>query len=186
MIFPERTMRYMKASPVRVLGLLTLCFDSAHAEDPFENDCNTALRMLYGREPLCKMIGEKAKAVLVFPKIVKAGFIFGRQFGEGGLLANGKRIVRYNSAAVSIGLHAGVRLFGCALFFMNDSALQCLNKSDGWEMGPGAGTVVVNKDIAKSLTATALKGDAYAFIFDRKGLKTGLGIQRSRITRLEK
>lgn len=179
-------MRYMKASPVRTLGLLTLCFDAEHAEDPFENDCNTALKMLYGREPLCKMIGEKAKAVLVFPKIVKAGFIFGRQFGQGVLLANGKRVAHYNSAAGSIGLHAGVRLFGCALFLMNDHALQCLNKSDGWEIGAGPSTVVVTKDIAKSLTATALKGDAYAFSFDRKGLRTGLGIQGSRITRLEK
>jgi lipid-binding SYLF domain-containing protein len=183
MSFPERT-RYLKASPATALSLLTLCFESARAEDAFENS-NAALKMLYGREPLSKMIGEKAKAVLVFPNIVKAGFIIGRQYGEGVLLANGKQVARYNSVAASFGFHAGVRLFGYALFLMNDSALQCLDSSDGWQIGAGSNTVVVSKDIAKSLTATSLKGDAYAFIFERQGLRTGLGIQGSRITKLD-
>jgi lipid-binding SYLF domain-containing protein len=179
-------MRYMRASPVTALGLLTLCFESAGAEDAFENDSNAALKMLYGREPLSKMIGDKAKAVLVFPNLVKAGLIIGRRYGEGVLLANGKQIAHYTSVAASLVIVAGVRAFGYALFLMNDSALQCLDKSDGWEIGTGPSTVVVNKDIAKSLTATTLKGDAYAFVFDRKGLREGFGIQGSKITKLER
>ena len=77
MSVPQRTSRYMKASPVTALALLTLCFRSASAEDALENDSNAALKILYGREPAARMIGEKAKAVLVFPNIVKAGIIIG-------------------------------------------------------------------------------------------------------------
>jgi lipid-binding SYLF domain-containing protein len=186
MSFPERTMRYRKASPVTALALLTLCFESVRAEDAFEDDSNAALKMLYKREPLSKMIGEKAKAVLVFPNLVKAGFIIGRCCGEGALLANGKQIAHYNSVAASFGFLAGVRAFGYALFLMNDNVLKCLDKSDGWEIGTGTSTVVVNKHIAKSLTAATLKGDAYAFIFTQKGLRTGFGIRGSKITKLEK
>jgi len=36
-----------------------------------------------------KALGEKAKGILVFPHIVKAGFIIGGQYGEGALLVQG-------------------------------------------------------------------------------------------------
>lgn len=46
--------------------------------------------------------------------------------------------------------------------------------------------MIVDKGIAKSLTTTTLKDDVYAFIFDQKGLMAGLGLQGSKITKLEK
>ena len=79
-------------------------------------DASAALQSLYGSEPVAKMIGEKAKAVLVFPSIVKAGFIVGGQYGEGVLFENGKFVAHYNSVAASYGLQAGVQKFGYALF----------------------------------------------------------------------
>ena len=51
-----------------------------------DEDVNAALKKLYASEPVAKMIGEKAKAVLVFPNIIKAGFIVGGHYGEGALL----------------------------------------------------------------------------------------------------
>ena len=76
--------------------------------------------------------------------------------------------------------------FGYALFLMNDKALEYLDKSDGWELGVGPTIVIVDKGKAKSLTTMTLKDDVYAFIFDQKGLMAGLGIQGSKITKLEK
>lgn len=185
MRFPAGTMRPMRASPVTALGLLTLCFGSAGAEDVFENDSSVALRILYGCEPLAKLIGGKSKAVLVFPSIAKTGITIGRQHGEGVLLAKGRRIARYRSVAASYALQARVQSLGYALFFMNAYALQYLEASDGWEIGAGPSIVTVDKGIAKSLGATTLKDDVYAFVFDRKGLAAGLGIQGSKITKLE-
>ena len=88
--------------------------------------------------------------------------------------------------AASYGLQAGVQKFGYALFLMNDKALEYLNSSDGWEIGVGPSIVIVDKGMAKSLTTMTLKDDVYAFIFDQKGLMAGIGIQGSKITRLEK
>jgi len=186
--------KYLSAAAVVTVTLFSTMAGSAFAqdagpaftEDAVTADANAALKTLYAREPVAKMIGDKSKAILVFPNIVKAGFLVGGQYGEGVLLMGGKVIAHYNSVAASYGLQAGVQSFGYALFLMSDNALQYLDKSDGWELGVGPSIVIVDKGKAKSLTTTTLKDDVYAFIFDQKGLMAGLGIQGSKITKLEK
>jgi lipid-binding SYLF domain-containing protein len=179
-------MKHMIAVAAAAVAAFTLSNGPAFADDVFVADANAALQTLYQSEPVAKWMNGKAKAVLVFPSIVKAGFIVGGQYGEGVLLENDKFIAHYNSVAASYGLQAGVQKFGYVLFLMTDNALQYLNKSDGWELGVGPSIVVVDKGKAKSLTTTTLKDDVYAFIFDQKGLMAGLGIQGSKLTRLEK
>jgi lipid-binding SYLF domain-containing protein len=120
----------------------------------------------------------------VFPSIVKAGFMFGGQIGDGVLLKSGRPAGYYNSLAASYGLQAGVQVFGYALFFMNDAALSYLDKSEGFEIGVGPSIVVVDAGVGKSLTSTTITQDVYAFIFDQKGLMAGIGIQGSKITKL--
>ena len=178
--------KYLISAAVLSVAMFTAQTRPAFAEDSITADANAALQQLYASEPVAKMIGEKAKAVLVFPNIVKAGFIVGGQYGEGVLFINGKFVAHYNSVAASYGLQAGVQSFGYALFLMNDKALEYLKSSDGWEIGVGPSIVIVDKGKAKSLTTTTLQDDVYAFIFDQKGLMAGLGIQGSKITRLEK
>jgi lipid-binding SYLF domain-containing protein len=178
-------MKYMRAAAVLALAVFTLVNVPAVADDGFDADAKAALQKLYDSEPAAKLIGEKAKAVLVFPNIVKAGFIVGAQYGEGALLVNGKVTAHYNSVAASYGLQAGVQAFGYAMFLMTDNALQYLHKSDGWELGVGPSIVIVDKGKAKSLTTTTLQDDVYAFIFDQKGLMAGLGLQGSKITKLD-
>jgi len=149
-------------------------------------DADAALMKLYEHKPVAKMLSEKAAAVLIFPNIVKAGFIVGGQYGQGALRKKGKTVGYYSSAAGSYGLQAGAQSFGYVMFLMTDSAVKYLNKSDGWEIGVGPSIVVVDEGIAKSLTSTTLKSDVYAFIFDQKGLMAGIGLQGSKITRIEK
>ncbi len=139
---------------------------------------------LYETELVPRLLREKAKAVLVFPSILKAGFIIGGQGGNGALIENGKTVAYYNIAAASYGLQAGVQEFGYAMFLMTDSARKYIDKSDGWEIGVGPSVVVVDAGAAKSLTTTTAKDDVYAFIFSQKGLMAGIGIQGSKITRI--
>jgi lipid-binding SYLF domain-containing protein len=149
-------------------------------------DARAALRKLYSDTPAAKLISKKAAAVLVFPNIVKAGFIVGGQYGEGVLIRDGKTVGYYNSTAASYGLQAGIQSFGYALFLMTDSAIEYLDKSSGWEIGVGPSIVVVDAGIARTLTTTTLKSDIYAFIFNQKGLMAGLGLQGTKITKIKK
>ena len=143
--------------------------------------------LLLKQNKAARLLAGKAVAVLVFPSIVKAGFMFGGQIGEGALLKGGKPSgAYYNSVAASYGLQAGVQTFGYALFFMNNGALAYLDKSEGFELGVGPSIVVVDEGVGKSMTSTTVTQDVYAFIFDQKGLMGGLGLQGSKITKISK
>jgi lipid-binding SYLF domain-containing protein len=147
---------------------------------------SAALSKLYAQQPGAKSLGARARAILVFPEMVKAGFMFGGQIGEGALRKNGKTVGYYNSVAVSYGFQAGIQSFGYALFFMNDAALQQLDNTGGFELGVGPSLVVADEGIGKSVTTNTLTADVYAFVFSQRGLMAGAGIQGSKITRIQK
>jgi lipid-binding SYLF domain-containing protein len=168
--------------------VLTQGYGIAHAASAagIDADVDAALTNLYAEQPVAKMLGEKAAAILVFPNMVKAGFLVGAQYGEGALLKKGRTVGYYNSFSGSYGLQAGAQSFGYVLFFMTRSAVNYLNRSGGWEIGVGPSIVVADKGIARSLTSTTLKSDVYAFIFNQKGLMAGIGLQGTKITKINK
>ena len=69
---------------------------------------------------------------------------------------------------------------------MTEPAVKWLDKSDGWEIGVGPSIVVVDVGAAASMTSTTAQSDIYAFFFDQKGLMAGLGLQGTKITKLDK
>lgn len=123
--------------------------------------------------------------MLVFPTVVKAGFVVGAQGGKGVLFVHGRPSGRFRTVAVSYGLQAGAQEFGYALFLMNQSAVDWVKTTRGWEIGTGPSVVIVDKGIARSLTSDTLHNGIYAFTFDQKGLMAGIGIQGSKIKRID-
>jgi lipid-binding SYLF domain-containing protein len=148
-------------------------------------DANAGLQKLYATVPAARALGAKAQAVLVFPKVTKAGLGVGGQYGDGALLQKGKAVAYYNTAGASVGLQAGAQQFGYAMFFMNADALAQLDKAGGFEVGVGPTVVVMDEGKAKTMTTTTAKDDIYAFIFGQKGLMAGLGIQGNKITKID-
>lgn len=171
---------------IGLLLVLTLVASAAYAASASEisRDANIALNDLYKKVPGTRELGAKAKGILVFPAIYKAGFIVGAQGGDGVLKKGGKTVAYYRTVAASYGFQAGVQRFGYALFFMDDAALAYLDKSGGWELGSGPSLVIADEGFGKSLSTTTLQSGVYAFIFDQKGLMGGIGIQGSKITRI--
>ena len=149
-------------------------------------DGTAALSRLYSQSSRAERVRKSARAILVFPKIVKAGLLIGGQGGEGVLFVNGRPTGYYRISAVSYGLQAGGQSFSYALFFMNDKALTYLEKSDGWAIGSGPSVVVVDKGKAMSTTSTTVAQDVYAFPFGQKGLMAGMGLEGSKISRITK
>jgi lipid-binding SYLF domain-containing protein len=156
---------------------------AAPAGAQLERDADAALKALYKSVPVAKKLGEEAKGVLVFPRIRKAGFLVGAQYGEGVLLKNGQSAGHYSMTAASYGLQAGVQEFAYAMFFMQDAALKYLDNSAGFEVGVGPSVVVMDSGKAKTLTTTTQRDDVYAFVFGQKGLMAGAGLQGSKITK---
>jgi lipid-binding SYLF domain-containing protein len=167
----------------------TARYDVALAESTaadINDDSDRALQNLFRTNPVAARIAKQSRAVLVFPNIVKAGLIFGGAYGEGEL-KEGRRVANYyNSFSASWGFQAGAQSYGYAVFLMNQNAIDYLNRSEGWELGVGPTVVIVNEGVAKNLSTTTLKDDAYAFIFDQKGLMAGVSIEGTKVSRIER
>jgi lipid-binding SYLF domain-containing protein len=157
---------------------------SGSARPDLEQKARDAYRTLVATTPKAGELATKATAVLVFPDILKAGFLVGAKEGNGVMFGpDGKVMGYYNVTALSYGLQAGAQTFHQAMFLMTPAALSYLNSSDGWSVGVGPSVVVVDEGKAKSMTTTTLQSDVYAFIYGQEGLMGGLGVQGQKITR---
>ncbi len=159
---------------------------TAQGRAALEADATRAYAKLVASIPAAKALGKDAVAVLVFPKITKAGLGIGGQYGDGVLLRSGKAAGYYNTSGASYGLQAGAQQFGYAMFFMNEKSLKALTETSGFEVGVGPSVVMVDEGMAKTLTTVTAKQDVYAFVFGQKGLMAGVGLQGNKITRLAK
>ena len=159
---------------------------SATTSQELDRDSNASLQALYRTNPLAEKLSHSARAVLIFPSIIKAGLIFGGSYGEGELSANGAVDGYYNSVGGSWGLQAGAQSYGYVVFLMNDKAVKYIHETHGWEIGVGPTVVVVDEGVAKNLSSSTLKDDAYAFIFDQKGLMAGISIEGTKISHIKR
>ncbi len=174
---------------VTVIAILVMSLSApnralADSASEIDRKVTEALKTLYDTTPGAEVLGEKAKGMLVFPKVVKFGFLAGTQLGVGALLKEGKSTGYYQSVAVSFGLQAGLQAFDYVLMFMDDESLDYLNRSAGWELGTGPSIVVLNEGIAASATTTTLRKGIYAFISDPKGVMAGIGLQGTKIIKI--
>ena len=147
-----------------------------------ERDARNAYQKLIARVPAAKALSQEADAVLVFPKITKAGLVVGGQYGDGVLFRGEKVVGYYNTSGASYGLQAGAQQYGYAMFLMNEKAVHALTKNEGFEIGVGPSVVVVDHGMGKTMTTTTATEDIYAFIFSQKGLMAGIGLQGNKIT----
>src|SRR5207253_8621193 len=167
-----------------ILVVITL-FTTSRASADLVSDSRRALQQLVAQNPAAAKAKSKAAAILVFPDVVKAGFIIGAQGGQGILFNHGQPRGRYRTVAASYGLQAGVQKYGYALFLMNQKAVDWVNAANGWSIGSGPSVVIVDKGMARTISSETLHSGIYAFTFDQQGLMAGLGLQGSKITRID-
>lgn len=184
---PNRSLQsfLLLAAATFTLGGFSSQAAAATAED-LNRDAAQALQILYKTHPVAETLAKNSRAILVFPKIIKAGLVFGGSYGEGVMTRDARYNSYYNSVSASWGWQAGAESYAYAVFLMNDAAVKYLDESKGWEIGVGPSVVVVNEGVAKNLSTSTLKDDAYAFIFDQQGLMGSLSIEGTKITRIKR
>jgi lipid-binding SYLF domain-containing protein len=181
--------RQIFAIPLLLLAVAcsTQPSSSGRGDPELEAKSQRALQQLFDTTPKAAELRAQAKAVLVFPDVLKAGLIVGGQGGNGVLFGrNGNVLGYYNVTAASFGLQAGAQTFSETMFLMTDAAVAYLNSSDGWSVGVGPSVVVVDAGAARSFTTTTLQSDVYAFVYGQQGLMAGLGVQGQKITQLNR
>lgn len=149
-----------------------------------DSEATTALNQLYSQSPSVAQLGAKAKGILIFPDVLKAGFVFGAHRGNGVLRVNGKDAGYYNTTAGSFGLQAGAQKFAYIIFLMTDQAMSRLHDSRGWEIGTDPNVVIVDAGMAQQITTTTAPKGVYAFVLDQRGLMAGVSLQGAKISEI--
>jgi len=187
----NKKLRYIYQSTALLFAsfFLVATYNQAYAASTaaeLNQEASESLKVLYHSNPTALELSKKAHAILVFPKIVKAGLVFGGSYGEGVLLKSGKSNEYFNSVSASWGWQAGAQSYGYVIFLMSDRVEQSIREAKGWEVGVGPTVVVMNEGVAKNLSTSSLKDDAYAFIFDQQGLMASISVEGTKISRIKR
>jgi len=182
----------LKRNAAIIAGLVAFAISaligSALAASAVEIDTKTdsALKMFYEKVGPAKELSAKAKGILIFPDIIKAGFGIGGEYGEGALRINGKTVEYYNTAAASIGLQLGAQEKAVILLFLDGKALDDFRKSDGWEVGVDGSVAVVEWGTGGSIDTSNIKDPIIGFVFGNKGLMFNLTLEGSKMSKIKR
>lgn len=176
-----------KLTPFIVAILLVFSqtgFTASKAE--IDAEIKAALDQLYKTTPAAKELASKAKGVLVFPSIVKAGLGIGGSFGEGALIIGGKKVQYYNNIAGSIGFQIGVEKRSEVYMFLKADALKEFRNASGWSGGGDASVAVAVWGAGGVANVESIKEPVIAFVFSPKGLMYNLTLEGSKINKIDK
>lgn len=125
-----------------------------------------------------------AKGVLVFPRVIKAGFGIGGEYGEGALRINGETVEYYNTAAGSIGFQLGAQSKAIFVLFMNDDALAKFRRSDGWKAGVDGSISLIKVGAAGAIDSHNTKDPIIGFVLTNKGLMYNLTLEGTKMSKI--
>ena len=173
---------------VLVLQILLFSTNVAFAATAKEIDVSVEVTLeRFNKEiPGAESFIKKAKGVLIFPQVIKAGFGIGGEYGEGALRIGGKTVEYYSTMAASIGFQLGAQTKSIILVFTKEDALKAFRNSDGWKAGVDGSVALISLGMGDSLDTTTVKDPIVAFVFGQKGLMYNLTIEGSKFNKLQR
>lgn len=136
--------------------------------------------------PGAKEFLKNAKGVLVIPNVIRIGFGFGGEYGEGALLIDGKTVDYYSLAAGSFGFQFGAQSKNVIIIFMEESALTTFRDSLGWRAGVDGSVALIDYGAGGSVDSKNIQAPIVGFVFGLKGLMVNLSLEGSKFTKLSR
>jgi lipid-binding SYLF domain-containing protein len=158
----------------------------AHNRDELDARVREAIHELNQTSATARELSAKARGMLVFPRVFKAGYGIGGEFGEGVLVADGKTIDYYNIASASVGLQLGIQRKSVVILFMTEDALRRFRESEGWKVGVDTSIAIVTVGIGGEIDTSTLQKPVIGFLFSNKGLMYNLTLEGSKISRVNR
>jgi lipid-binding SYLF domain-containing protein len=143
-----------------------------------------ALADLYAKTPSAREMASKARGILVFPKVVEAGFIVGGSYGQGALRKAGATSAYYSVGSGSAGLLAGAQSKAVYLMFMTQEALQKFESSNGWTAGADASVAVVDEGAAARVDTRTATAPVVGYVRSTAGLMANLSLDGTKFNKL--
>src|SRR5262245_48492977 len=147
-----------------------------------DQEANATLHSFVNQTPGARELANKAAGILVFPSVVKAGFGFGGEYGEG-IMLNQQRVVGYyNLISASFGFQLGVQERSVIIMFMTRDALDQFDRIAGWKVGVDGSVAIITVGIGGSIDTDKITQPVIGFIIDQKGLMYNLTLEGSKIS----
>ena len=167
-----------------LLCLPMMGFAADRAE--IDSDVASVLKDFYYLGAGNKELVAKANGVLVFPSVIKAGFLVGGEYGEGALLVDGKTVNYYSIASASIGIQLGAQERAEIILFMDKTAFDKFRQADGWNVGVDGSIAVVDTGAGKGINTDTIKDPVIAVILLNRGLMANISLEGSKISKIDR
>ncbi|CAN7295174.1 YSC84-related protein [Pseudoduganella sp. LjRoot289] len=146
---------------------------------------DTTLNRLYAEVKGSRELVAKSHAILVFPRVLAAGFVVGGEYGKGTLRVKGAHGGYYRMTSASVGLQAGAQSKAVVMLFMTKDAFEKFGQSKGWTAGVDASVAVVKVGVNGEIDTTTANNPVQAFVLTNAGLMANLTLEGTKITKLE-
>lgn len=171
---------------VLLLTALGAPLAAADSAAEIEARADAALERLVDTAPEARFLLERAEGVLIFPRVLKAGFAVGGEYGEGVLRVDGAAPEYYSTAAASIGFQLGAQAKAQFLLFMDSESLRDFRRADGWEVGVDGSVTLVRIGAGGSIDTTNLSDPVVAFVLADRGLMYDISLAGSKMSRIQR
>jgi lipid-binding SYLF domain-containing protein len=145
---------------------------------------NATLNLFFHDVYSSRELANKAAAILVFPTVLKAGFGFGGEYGEGALHIRGRTAAYFNIVSASFGFQLGAQARSVIIMFMTEEALANFRSTHGWKVGVDGSVAIVTIGAGGAIDTNSIRGPVIGFIFDQKGLMYNLTLEGSKISEI--
>ncbi|MGE5526998.1 MAG: YSC84-related protein [Rhodospirillaceae bacterium] len=149
------------------------------------NGADQALTRLFSTARGSKELADRARGILVFPRVLSAGFIVGGEYGDGVLRSGGRADGYYRVVGGSFGWQIGAQSQAIILMFLTQEALDRFRNSKGWTIGADATVSVARVGASGEIDSNTVKQSVVGFALTNTGLYAGIKLDGSKITRLD-
>lgn len=171
---------------VAIYMLILMSFAQAASPEEIDIKVNATIDVFNQKVNGGEEFLSNAKGILVFPSVIKAGFIFGGEYGEGALRIKGKTVDYYRTTGASFGFQFGAQSKSIIIAFLDDDALLKFRQSAGWEAGVDGSIAIASTGAGGSIDTTNMSSPIVGFVFGNKGLMVDLSLKGSKYTRMNK
>ena len=180
----------MKITP-KFFSLLTLCLTvilstglSAKAMNEIDAAIESSLSRFTEEIQGGDTYLDGARGVLVIPRMWKAGVLIGFEFGEGALIVDGIKVQYYKALTTSLGIQVGIGSKDLIILFFDDTAMDNILYSSGWEVGVDGAVALFTIGAAGASDTITIKDPIIGFVFGQKGLIAGVSIEGTKFTKI--
>jgi lipid-binding SYLF domain-containing protein len=158
--------------------------DNAAVRTEIRNGVDTTLTRLYSQAAGSRELVSKAEGVLVFPRVLAAGFVVGGEYGRGELRVKAKHIGYYNLASLSVGFQAGAQSKAMVILFMTRDSLEKFQAGShgGWNLGADASVALVRVGANGQIDTTTATQPVQVIVMTNAGLMANLSLEGTKIT----